>query len=164
VAAPIVLPLQASAIDPAAAAHLAATTQVAATLHPVPDWQFDGDWPALAAALPLRGVVQQLALQAELLGCDPADGGLLRLRVPLETLASAANVEKLASALGTHFGTTVRLAIEIGTARDTANARTESARVMRQRDAEQQVRSDPSVLAMMREFGATIVPGSIKPI
>ena len=163
IAAPIIPSLQVGASGAAAFAHPAAATQVAATLHPVAAWQFDGDWPALAAALPLRGVVQQLALQAELLGCDPAVGEL-RLRVPLETLASPANADKLASALGTHFGTTVRLSIEIGTAGDTANARTESARQVRQRDAEQQVRSDPSVLAMMREFGATIVPGSIKPI
>ena len=131
---------------------------------PVAALGWDGDWPTLAALLPVRGVVQQLALQAELVRCDTSDGVELLLRVPLETLASSANIEKLAAALSSHFSLPVRLASEIGNVRDSANLRAEAARVASQQAAEQQVHSDPFVLAMMREFGATIVPGSIRAV
>lgn len=131
---------------------------------PVPALHWDGDWPALAAGLPVRGVVQQLAMQTELVNCDCANGCEMRLRVALETLASATNVDKLATALSSHFGQPVRLAIEIGMVQLTANAKATAARTELQQHAERKVYEDPFVQAMIREFGATIVPGSIKPI
>jgi DNA polymerase-3 subunit gamma/tau len=130
---------------------------------PVPELNWDGDWPVLAPQLPVRGVVQQLALQAELVRCDKVDGIALHLRVPLETLASPANIDKLATALTTHFDRPVRVTTELGIARHTANAKANAERAVQQQVAEQQIHSDPFVQAMMREFGATIVPGSIKP-
>ena len=133
-------------------------------LIPVPALNWNGDWPALAPQLPLRGVIQQLALQAEFNRCDTTSGIELHLRVPLETLATPSNIEKLATALSDHFSQPIRVAIEIGNVRHTANTKSEAERAQRQRDAELQIQSDPFVLGMMREFGATIVPGSIKPI
>ena len=130
---------------------------------PVPALNWDGDWPVLATELPLRGVIQQLALQAELVSCTSSDGIELRLRVPLETLASPGNIDKLAAALTAHFAQPVRVAVDIGNVLHTANTKAEAARALRQREAELQIQSDPFVLGMMREFGATIVPGSIKP-
>ena len=132
-------------------------------LIPVPALNWDGDWPLLATELPLRGVIQQLALQAELVSCTSSDGIELRLRVPLETLASPGNIDKLSVALTGHFAQPVRVAIDIGNVQHTANTKAEAARALRQREAEVQIQSDPFVLGMMREFGATIVPGSIKP-
>ncbi len=131
---------------------------------PIPALGWDGDWPKLAMLLPVRGVVQQLALQAELVRCDLAADVVLHLRVPLETLASATNIDKLATALGSYFGQTVGVEAEIGNVRDSADARTQASRAAVQRQAEDQIHRDPFVLAMMREFGATIVPGSIKPV
>ncbi|MDY7574054.1 DNA polymerase III subunit gamma/tau [Actimicrobium sp. CCI2.3] len=130
---------------------------------PVPELDWDGDWPVLAAQLPVRGVVQQLALQAELVRCDKVDGIVLHLRVPLETLASPANIDKLATALTTQFNRPVRVSTELGIARHTANAKANAERAAQQQVAEQQIQADPFVQAMMREFGATIVPGSIRP-
>ena len=130
----------------------------------IPALNWDGDWPTLAVLLPLRGVVQQLALQAEFIECDTADGIELRLRAPIETLASPANIEKLTNALSSHFAQPLRVTVAIGNVRHTANAKAESQRAERQRQAELQIRNDPFVLSMLREFGATIVPGSIKPV
>jgi len=48
--------------------------------------------------------------------------------------------------------------------RQTAHAKAQADRAARQREAEQAMQSDPFVQTLMREFGATIVPGSIKPI
>jgi DNA polymerase-3 subunit gamma/tau len=132
---------------------------------PIPSLGWDGNWPVLAAALPLRGVVQQLAQQSELLQCeDNGDGVLMHLRIPLETLRSAGAVDKLMAALTEHFGKTVRVTSEIGAVRQTANAAAVAEREARQRQAEENMQRDPFVQTMMREFGATIVPGSIKPL
>jgi DNA polymerase-3 subunit gamma/tau len=131
----------------------------------VPALNWDGNWPALAAALPVRGVAQQLALQSELMQCETnGDGAQFHLRIPLDTLRSAANVDKLAAALTEHFGKTVGVQTEIGAVEYTASAAAQADREERQRQAEQTVHSDPFVQTLMREFSATIVPGSIKPI
>jgi DNA polymerase-3 subunit gamma/tau len=132
---------------------------------PVPALNWDGNWPALAAALPVRGVAQQLALQSELMQCEiSGEGVLFHLRVPLDTLRSAGNVDKLAAALSEHFGKTVRVQTEIGAVELTANAQAQAEREERQRQAEETLHNDPFVQTLMREFSATIVPGSIKPI
>ncbi|WP_286758060.1 DNA polymerase III subunit gamma/tau C-terminal domain-containing protein, partial [Ralstonia sp. RL] len=132
---------------------------------PVPELNWDGNWPALAAALPLRGVVQQLAQQSELLKCEvQGEGAQFLLRIPLETLRSAGSVEKLTAALTEHFGRPVRVETEIGAVEHTANAVAVAEREARQRQAEEDMQRDPFVLALMREFGATIVPGSIRPV
>ena len=134
-------------------------------LAPVPELNWDGNWPALAAALPLRGVVQQLAQQSELLQCElQGDGAQFLLRIPLETLRSAGAVDKLAAVLSEHFGKTIRVNTEIGAVEQTANAQAVAEREARQRQAEENMHSDPFVQTLMREFGAIIVPGSIKPI
>ena len=143
---------------------VAETKQPAAHNVPVAELNWDGHWPALAASLPVRGVVQQLALQSELRDCDVSGSEPeLRLRVPLETLLSAGSVEKLAAAVSAHFGRTVRLSTEIAPVHHTANAQSNADRLQRLQLAEQAIHSDPFVQTMMREFGATIVPGSIKP-
>jgi DNA polymerase-3 subunit gamma/tau len=137
----------------------------APTIQPLPALNWDGNWPALAAALNVRGVVQQLAQQSELIQCDSSDNVIQwKLRVPLETLCSAGSVDKLAAALTEHFGKAVRITTEIGAVQQTANAQAQAERALRQKQAEETMQSDPFVQTMMREFGATLVPGSIKPI
>jgi DNA polymerase-3 subunit gamma/tau len=57
----------------------------------------------------------------------------------------------------------VTLAVEIGPVTDSPARRIAAAQAERQRQAEQIILGDPFVQAMMRDFGAKIVPGSIKP-
>jgi DNA polymerase III subunit gamma/tau len=131
----------------------------------VPGLDWDGNWPALAAALPLRGVAQQLAQQSELLDFKHENGSAhCHLRIPLDTLLSGSSADKLAAALSSYFSQPVRVTTETGAVRHTANAQAIAEREARQREAEQAIQDDPFVQTMMREFGATIVPGSIKPI
>ncbi|MDB5825551.1 MAG: polymerase subunit gamma and tau [Herminiimonas sp.] len=135
------------------------------TLKPSSDGTWDGDWPALAATLPVRGVVQQLAQQSELVDNDFSGNAIqIKLRVPLDTLRSSGSVEKLGLTLAEHFGRPVTLETEIGLVRDTAHTRAQADRAARQLEAEQKIRDDPFVQTLMREFGATVVPGSIKTI
>lgn len=150
----------------ASAAHVSPISpQQPAAFEPVPALNWDGNWPQLAAQLPVRGVAQQLAQQSELIKCgNVGDQVQFQLRVPIETLCSAASVDKLAAVLSDHFGKPVRIATELGAVQQTANAQAEAQRATRQREAEQSMHEDPFVQTLIREFGATIVPGSIKPI
>jgi DNA polymerase-3 subunit gamma/tau len=131
---------------------------------PVEALGWDGNWPALAASLPFRGVAQQLAVQAELIACQH-DGrsALLRLRVPIDTWRSSANVDKLAAALGERFGCKVGVETELGPVWYTASAEAQAHREACLQQAEQIIGNAPFVQAMMRDFGATVVPGSITP-
>jgi DNA polymerase-3 subunit gamma/tau len=131
---------------------------------PVPELNWDGNWPAVAAALPLRGVAQQLAMQAELISCG-IDGNavVFNVRVPIETWRTPGNVEKLTVALTERFGRPVRVDTELGAVWYTASAEAQAHREACQKAAEDTVANDPFVNSMIREFGAFVVPGSIVP-
>jgi DNA polymerase-3 subunit gamma/tau len=136
---------------------------------PVPGLDWDGNWPALAAALPLRGVSQQLALQTELIDCHAdadtdASSAVFRLRVPVDTLRASGNSEKLQAALQDVFGgKRITVETEIGPVWYTASAEAKAAKEERQRLAEAIVAGDPFVQEMERVLGAFVVPGSVRP-
>jgi DNA polymerase-3 subunit gamma/tau len=133
---------------------------------PVDAIGWDGNWPALAAALPLRGVCQQLALQTELIDCV-SDGAsaTFRLRVPVDTLRASGNSEKLCAALQERFpDVRVNIDTEIGPVWYTAGAEAKARRERLQREAEATVDADPFVQEMARTFDAFVVPGSVRPI
>lgn len=131
---------------------------------PVPEIDWDGNWPALAGSLPLRGVAQQLALQTELVACVVHDrSATFKLRVPVDTLRASGNSEKLAAALQEHFPDfRVNVESEIGPVWYTAGAEQKAAREERQRLAESIVAADPFVQELERRFDAFVVPGSVK--
>lgn len=132
---------------------------------PVPALEWDGNWPVLAASLPVRGVAQQLAQQSELIHCKQ-DGNafVFELRVPLSTLLSAGSIDKLAAALSERFGKNIRVESKIGAVELTANAKAVADREVRQQQAELAIQNDSFVQTLMREFGAAIVTGSVRPI
>ncbi|MBE3026902.1 DNA polymerase III subunit gamma/tau [Janthinobacterium sp. BJB303] len=131
---------------------------------PVPGLDWDGNWPAVAAVLPLRGVAQQLAVQAELIEClHDGHSTTFRLRVPIDTWRSPANVEKLAAALTERFGRKVNVDTELGAVWYTASAEAQAHREACQRQAEETIATDPFVLDMKRAFDAIVVPGTITP-
>ncbi|WP_419683995.1 DNA polymerase III subunit gamma/tau [Burkholderia theae] len=122
---------------------------------------FDGDWPALAARLPLKGVAYQLAFNSELTAVDATT---LKLSVPVPQYADAAQVAKLKAALADALGKPVEVAVEVGPARRTAAALDAAARAARQREAEQEIHGDPFVQQLVRDFGARVVEGSVRPL
>ena len=71
---------------------------------------FDGEWPALAARLPLKGVAYQLAFNSELTAVDATT---LKLSVPVPQYADAAQVAKLKAALADALGKPVEVAVEV---------------------------------------------------
>ncbi|OXJ36395.1 DNA polymerase III subunit gamma/tau [Burkholderia sp. HI2714] len=122
---------------------------------------FDGEWPALAARLPLKGVAYQLAFNSELTAVDATT---LKLSVPVPQYADAAQVAKLKAALADALGKLVEVTVEVGPARRTAAALDAAARAARQREAEQEIHGDPFVQQLVRDFGARIVEGSVRPL
>jgi DNA polymerase-3 subunit gamma/tau len=149
----------------APAAPAAPTQELAPPFVAFPLENWDGDWPTLSAQLPVRGVIRELATQTELSGTR-LDGGTieLQLRCELETLASPANLEKLSAALSEHFAKPVRIKPESGKVWHSAAIRAEAARQVRQKAAEESILNDPFVKSIMREFGAIVVPDSVKPV
>ncbi|ASV99521.1 DNA polymerase III subunit gamma/tau [Paraburkholderia aromaticivorans] len=122
---------------------------------------FKGDWPALAVDLPLKGISYQLAFNSELMALE---GNTLKLNVPVPQYAEASQVAKLKAALAERLGQTVDVLVEVGPARRTAAAHDAALRAQRQQEAEREIGADPFVQSLIREFGASIVPGSIRPI
>ncbi|MCG1042182.1 DNA polymerase III subunit gamma/tau [Mycetohabitans sp. B8] len=122
---------------------------------------YDSDWPTLAASLSLSGIAYQLAFHSELMACD---GDELTLCVPVPQYADAAHAGKLKAALEAALGRSVRVAVSVGPARRTAAAVEAARRARQQQQAEREINADPFVQTLIREFGATIVPGSIRPL
>lgn len=105
-------------------------------------------------------VARQLALQSQLLG---RDGDLWRLRVESNSLNQAGTRDRLRAALEA-AGHARQLQVEQGPVTDSPARRLALERKASQLLAEDIVKSNPQVQTLMRDFGAKIVPGSIKPI
>lgn len=117
-------------------------------------------WPKLAASLPVTGLAAELARQCEWLG---ADHGTVRLRVAVRTLADSASRLRLETVLCEHFGQSMRIDVSVGVTGDaTAHAVAESVRAANQVAAEDAVAADPFVQALVADFGAQVVPKSIR--
>ena len=133
----------------------------AATLVPTEEGDF---WHATVAELVAReavtALVRELALQSQLVGRDQ---GHWMLRVERESLNQPAARERLQAALQ-GAGHTVSLSVEVGVVTDSPARRNAAAAAAKQRAAEEIILGDPFVQDMMRDFGAKIVPGSIKPV
>jgi DNA polymerase-3 subunit gamma/tau len=122
---------------------------------------FTGDWPALAVDLPLKGISYQLAFNSELMALEAST---LKLNVPVPQYAETSQVAKLKAALIERLGQNVDVQVEVGPARRTAAAHDAALRARRQQEAEREINADPFVQSLIREFGATIVRDSIRPI
>ncbi|MEO7242064.1 MAG: DNA polymerase III subunit gamma/tau, partial [Variovorax sp.] len=120
-------------------------------------------WQALVAQMissdAITALTRELALQSQLVTQD-AHCWLLRLeRASLNTPVQR---ERLQAALAA-AGHPVRLQIETGSISDSPALRLAHAAAERQRAAEDVIHGDPLVQSLMRDFGARIVPGSLRP-
>jgi DNA polymerase-3 subunit gamma/tau len=125
----------------------------------------EGDfWYALVQQLvqaeAVNALVRELALQSQLIARD-TDSWMIR--VERESLNNATSRERLQTALA-QAGHAVRLMVEIGRVQDSPAMRNAANVAQRQAQAESTMLNDPYVQSLMRDYGAKIVPGSIKPI
>ncbi|WP_453934050.1 DNA polymerase III subunit gamma/tau [Acidovorax temperans] len=140
---------------------LSAPTPVSARYTPTEE----GDvWHAtvqqLVAAEAITALVRELALQSQLVA---RDGAHWLLRVERESLNQPTARERLRAALEA-AGHATQISVEVGRVIDSPARRNAAAAAERQRLAEETVMNDPYVQTLMREHGAKIVPGSIKPL
>jgi DNA polymerase-3 subunit gamma/tau len=125
---------------------------------------FDGDWNTLINRLPLAGMERMLAHNCELVAWQD---GHIQLRVPhaQRHLNDRAYQDRLRLALEQHLGARVKL--EIGVGPGNGNTLAE----IRGRENEQQLNTaaaaidgDPFVRELIENFGARVVPSTIKPV
>ena len=114
----------------------------------------------LIKAEAINALVRELALQSQLVARD-TDQWILR--VERESLNQAGSRDRLTTALKS-AGHDVKLVVEIGRVNDCPARRNTLASEEKQLAAEKIIFDDPFVQSMMRDFGAKIVPGSIKPL
>ena len=118
-------------------------------------------WAAFSAKLPLTGMAMQLARQSE---CVAVKGRAILLRVSNKALSEGVHAERLRVVLKEFFGQDVQVVFEIGVVQGTsAHALDQAEQQSRQQDAEASVQIDPFVQALVKDFGAQVVPGSVRP-
>jgi DNA polymerase-3 subunit gamma/tau len=124
------------------------------------------DWDALVAAMGLQGTAKHFAANCVML---ERKGNVVRLRLDPagETFRRPQIEQRLTEALSQHYGEAIRLDITQAEAPGeilTPAKRDSLAAEEKQRAAEQSIDSDPAVRAMRETFGATVKPGSVKPL
>ena len=128
---------------------------------PTPDGDF---WyatvQALIASESIVAMARELALQAQMVARDTDQW---RLRVERESLNQPGSRERLVAALQ-KAGFDVDLVVEVGRVTDCPARRNRAAQEEKQLAAEKIIFDDNLVQTLMRDFGAKIVPGSIRPL
>jgi DNA polymerase-3 subunit gamma/tau len=127
------------------------------------------DWPELLARLDLVGAAHQLAANCIWLG-KQGDTVRFRLDPRSDALRTPQTEDRLAQALGRHFGTAVRLVIErdetageavvIADTPAKIEARAAAAEIAAARAA---LEVEPAVRALKERFGASVAPDTVKP-
>ncbi len=159
-AAVVAMPVRQQA-EPSAAIEPQTPTTEVPHIQATPEGEF---WHKLvmemSAAETINALVRELGLQSQLVARDT---DTWMLRVERESLNSATSRERLQKALEI-AGYPVRLTVEVGRVQDSPAKRNAVAAAQRQAGAEAIILNDPYVQTLMRDFGAKIVPGSIKPL
>lgn len=112
----------------------------------------------LVASEAVTALVRELALQSQLIARDTDQW---HLRIDSESLNQGTARERLQAALNS-AGHNVKLVVEIGKVTDSPAQRNAADLAEKQKAAEDLIHSDPMVQAMVENFGAKIVPGTIK--
>jgi DNA polymerase-3 subunit gamma/tau len=112
----------------------------------------------LVAAEAVTALVRELALQSQLIARDTDQW---HLRIDSESLNQGTARERLQAALNA-AGFAIKLVVEIGKVTDSPAQRNAADLAEKQKAAEDLIHSDPMVQAMVENFGAKIVPGTIK--
>ena len=124
--------------------------------------QFNGNWRGLLEELKL-GLVRTLAQHCELISYDENS---ISLSVPeaQKHLLLPNYQEKLASAVSQYFDKKIKLQFSIGGTGNTPAKQISQEKAHAQANAESAIEDDSFVQSLINDFGAQIIPNSIKPI
>ncbi len=169
--APIETPIKSEAVTVAVTTVSATVTADTADTAPIASTtdaphtgstSFNGNWRALVDALKL-GLARELAKHCELVAYDE-DSITLSVPEGQKHLVSANYQEKLTTAITQHFDRKIRLQFSIGGTGNTPAKQISQEKAQAQANAENAIEEDSFVQALIDDFGATIIPNSIKPI
>ncbi len=121
------------------------------------------DWPSLWQRLPLAGIVRNTAAHCCL---DRTEGSryYFTLDSAQANLFDASHATRLSEALGVFLGSACEAIITTGTtANMTPHRLQQQKKAQLQQEAEESFRNDPNVMALLQQFDAHIVEGSIEP-
>jgi DNA polymerase-3 subunit gamma/tau len=123
---------------------------------------FNGNWRGLVDELKL-GLARELAKHCELVTYDENS---ISLSVPeaQKHLVSPNYQEKLGTAITQYFGKKIKLQFSIGGTGNTPAKQISQEKAQAQANAETAIEEDSFVQALISDFGATIIPNSIKPV
>lgn len=123
---------------------------------------FNGNWRSLVDELKL-GLARELAKHCELVAYDE---NTISLSVPesQKHLLSPNYQEKLGSAIAQYFDKKIKLQFSVGGNGNTPAKQIMQEKAQAQASAEIAIEQDTFVQALISDFGATIIPNSIKPI
>lgn len=124
--------------------------------------QFNGNWRDLVDELKL-GLARALSQHCELVAYDENS---ISLSVPeaQKHLLVPNYQEKLTSAISQHFDKKIKLQFTVGGTGNTPAKQISQEKAHAQANAESAIEDDGFVQALINEFGASIIPNSIKPI
>ncbi len=124
--------------------------------------QFNGNWRGLLDQLKL-GLARNLALNSALISYDE---NTMRFAVQDKdkSLLSAMYQDKLSAALQQHFGRKIRLEFNVEGSVNSPAKEVAQEKAVAQAGAESAIDQDSFVQALINDFGASIIPNSIKPI
>lgn len=135
--------------------------QVAPAVESFSGPQFNGNWRQLVDNLKL-GLAKTLATHCEL---ESFDENSFNLTVP-ETqkhLLEASYQDKLSGAINDYFGRKIKLNLKVGGTGNTPAQQIFEEKAAIQSEAVAAIQQDDFVQALIKDFGAQIVPSSIKP-
>jgi len=124
----------------------------------------DAAWPELVDQLGLTAMSLELAKHCELVG---RDGSRIELKIAQshQRLLNGPFQDRLKSALEQHFGTKLRLSIQVaGDAGGSPAAVADRDKQQRQAQAVAAIEEDPFVRELVDNFDARVVGSSIKPV
>jgi DNA polymerase-3 subunit gamma/tau len=123
---------------------------------------FNGNWRGLVDELKL-GLARELAKHCELVTYDENS---ISLSVPeaQKHLVSPNYQEKLGTAITQYFGKKIKLQFSIGGTGNTPARQISQEKAQAQANAESAIEEDSFVQTLINDFGATIIPNSIKPV
>ena len=156
-------PLREAYLEPAPEPEVPAIVEGSAPLGPFPDPLLPQQWGEALRTLDLAGVTLEVAQHCVPLG-DEGDRIRFALAPEAEPLFAPIHETRLAEALSARRGRTVRVQLEIASAdAETPAQRAARGRAEAQAAAEQAIEGDQEVQALRAQFGARIIPGSLRP-
>ncbi len=157
------VPVEPAPEAPAPEPEAPAIMEGSAPLGPFPDPLLPQQWGEVLRTLDLAGVTLEVAQHCVPLG-DEGDRIRFALAPEAEPLFAPIHETRLAEALSARRGRTVRVQLEIASAEaETPAQRAARGRAEAQAAAEQAIEGDREVQALQAQFGARIIPGSLRP-